>query len=112
MSVSRPSDLVEETIVVAGEPIELVRPRDSDELLEEEAFEHEQLLPYCAELWPSSVAPAKAVGARALRRARTLEPGCGLGPATSAAPRARPPGRAARARRARAGALARPCPAA
>src|SRR3954465_12753181 len=88
MALQRPTDLVEETVVVAGEPISLLRPRDSDELLAEEAFEKEEFLPYWAELWPSSVALAQAVGARALRGARTLELGCGLGLASIAAARA------------------------
>ena len=82
-------DLVEETVAIGdGEPIVLVRPRDSDELLAEESLEHEELLPYWAELWPSSVALARFVGPRALRGARTLELGCGLGLASIAAARA------------------------
>jgi predicted nicotinamide N-methyase len=85
MALQRPTDLVEEMVVVAGEPISLLRPRDSDELLAEEAFEQEEFLPYWAELWPSSVALAQTVGARALRGARTLELGCGLGLASIAA---------------------------
>jgi predicted nicotinamide N-methyase len=36
-------------------------------------------LPYWAELWPSGVALARRVAARALRGARVLELGCGLG---------------------------------
>src|SRR3954465_13674429 len=88
MALQRPTDLVEETVVVAGEPISLLRPRDSDELLAEEAFEQEEFLPYWAELWPSSIALAQTVGARALRGARTLELGCGLGLASIAAARA------------------------
>jgi predicted nicotinamide N-methyase len=88
MAVPGPTDLVEETIAVGGEPISLLRPRDSDELLAEEAFDHEELLPYWAEMWPSSVALAKAIGSRALRGARTLELGCGLGLASIAAARA------------------------
>ena len=72
--------LVEETVPLRdGRPVRLLRPRDSEELLEEEAFEHEELLPYWAELWPSSVALARAIGNRSLRNARTLELGCGLG---------------------------------
>jgi predicted nicotinamide N-methyase len=72
--------LVEETIPLRdGRPVRLLRPRDSEELLEEEAFEHEELLPYWAELWPSSVALARAIANRSLRNARTLELGCGLG---------------------------------
>jgi predicted nicotinamide N-methyase len=72
--------LIEETIPLRdGRPVRILRPRDSEELLEEEAFEHEELLPYWAELWPSSVALARAVAAHSLRGARTLELGCGLG---------------------------------
>jgi predicted nicotinamide N-methyase len=75
-----PADLIEETLVLrSGHPIRVMRPRDSDELLTEEAFEHEEKLPYWAELWPSSLALARAVGARSLRGAHTLELGCGLG---------------------------------
>jgi predicted nicotinamide N-methyase len=55
-----------------------MRPRDSEELLDEQAFEHEEFLPYWAELWPSGVTLARDVSARALRGARTLELGCGL----------------------------------
>jgi predicted nicotinamide N-methyase len=82
----QPADLVEETVAIGpSREVSLLRPRDSDDLLAEEAFEHEQLLPYWAELWPSSVALARAVGSRALRGARTLELGCGLGLASVAA---------------------------
>src|SRR5947208_1508214 len=70
MAVPEPTDLVEETIVVAGEPIGLLRPRDSDELLVDDALEHEERLPYWAELWPSSVALAQTLGTRSLRGAQ------------------------------------------
>jgi predicted nicotinamide N-methyase len=83
---TEPADLVEETLVLgSGRDLRVLRPRDSEELLEEEAFEHEELLPYWAELWPSSLALARAVGARSLRGARTLELGCGLGVVSIAA---------------------------
>jgi predicted nicotinamide N-methyase len=85
----QPADLVEETIPLgSGLPVSLMRPRDSEELLEEEAFEREELLPYWAELWPSSLALARAVAARSLRGASTLELGCGLGLVSIAAARA------------------------
>ena len=64
---------------IGGRDLTLVRPRDAEALLNEEAFEQEEFLPYWAELWPSAVALARFVGARALRGARTLELGCGLG---------------------------------
>jgi predicted nicotinamide N-methyase len=83
------AELVEETVALGhGPELTIVRPRDSEELLEEQAFEHEELLPYWAEVWPSSLALARAVAARSLRGARTLELGCGLGLASIAAARA------------------------
>ena len=72
-------DLVEEVVPIGGRDLRLLRPRDADALLDEEAFEREEFLPYWAELWPSSLALARAIAGRALRGARTLELGCGLG---------------------------------
>jgi predicted nicotinamide N-methyase len=72
-------DLVEETIVLGGRDLTVLRPRESDALIDERAFEDEEFLPYWAELWPSGHALAKRVAVRALHGARTLELGCGLG---------------------------------
>jgi predicted nicotinamide N-methyase len=72
-------DVVEEVIPLNGRDLRLLRPRDAEALLDEHAFEHEEYLPYWAELWPSALALARAVGVRSLRGARTLELGCGLG---------------------------------
>ena len=72
-------DLVEEVVAIAGHDLVLLRPRDAEALLDEEAFEQEEFLPYWAELWPSALALARMVAARALHGARTLELGCGLG---------------------------------
>jgi predicted nicotinamide N-methyase len=69
---------VEETIVLGGRDLELLRPRDSEALIDEHAFEHEEFLPYWAELWPSGLALARRIAVRALHGARTLELGCGL----------------------------------
>ena len=77
---------MEEAVALRGRDVRLVRPRDSEALLDEEAFEREERLPYWAELWPSALALADAVAARALRGVRTLELGCGLGlPSVAAA---------------------------
>jgi predicted nicotinamide N-methyase len=72
-------DVVEEVVALDGRDLRLLRPRDAETLLDEHAFEHEEYLPYWAELWPSSLALARAVAGRSLRGARTLELGCGLG---------------------------------
>ena len=56
------------------------RPRDSEALLDEEAFDaRDEYLPYWAELWPSAIALARVVARRTLTARRVLELGCGLG---------------------------------
>jgi predicted nicotinamide N-methyase len=72
-------DLVEERLEVGGRAISLLRPRVADALLDEEAFEHEEFLPYWAELWPSAIALAEEVARLGLEGLRVLELGCGLG---------------------------------
>jgi predicted nicotinamide N-methyase len=73
-------DLVQETIALHGDELEILRPRDSEDLIDERAFaEEDEFLPYWAELWPSGVALARALDGRALRGARVVELGCGLG---------------------------------
>jgi predicted nicotinamide N-methyase len=72
-------DLVEEVVPIAGRDLSVLRPRDTEALLDEEAFDRDEYMPYWAELWPSALALARAVAARALHGARTLELGCGLG---------------------------------
>jgi predicted nicotinamide N-methyase len=72
-------DLIEESVGLRGAALQVLRPRDTEALLDDHAFEHEEYLPYWAELWPSGVALARRVAARSLRGARVLELGCGLG---------------------------------
>jgi predicted nicotinamide N-methyase len=78
-------DVVEEVVPLDGRDLRLLRPRNAEALLDEHAFEHEEYLPYWAELWPSALALARTVAGRALRGARTVELGCGLGLASIAA---------------------------
>ena len=80
-------ELVEEVVALPGGELRLLRPRDPDELLTDEAFDREELLPYWAELWSSSLALARVLAVRSLRGAPTLELGCGLGLASVAAAR-------------------------
>ncbi len=70
---------MEEVVAIAGHDLGLLRPRDTEALLDEDAFERDEFMPYWAELWPSALALARAIGTRALHGARTLELGCGLG---------------------------------
>jgi predicted nicotinamide N-methyase len=82
------ADVVEEVVAVAGQDVALLRPRDYDAMLTEEAFEREDLLPYWAEVWPSARELAEVLAARQWRGARMLELGCGLGLASIVAARA------------------------
>jgi predicted nicotinamide N-methyase len=72
-------NLVEESVDVGGLTLSILRPRQAEALLSEEAFEHEEFLPYWAELWPSGIALARVVRRRDLEGSRVLELGCGLG---------------------------------
>ena len=80
--------MIAERIALPGGEVELTRPPDAEALISEEAFEHEEFLPYWAELWTSAVALAHDVSLRSLRGKRTLELGCGLGLPSVAAARA------------------------
>src|SRR4051812_17485477 len=72
-------DLVDETVMLGEHELAILRPRDGEALLDEDAFAtHDEYLPYWVELWPSGMALARAIHGRALRGARVIELGCGL----------------------------------
>jgi predicted nicotinamide N-methyase len=72
-------DVVEELVGIDGTVVGILRPRSSEELLSEAAFERDEFLPYWADLWPSALALARALAAAGLQGRRVLELGCGLG---------------------------------
>src|SRR5215204_3004899 len=69
---------VTQNVEVGGLQLAIVHPPDAAELIDEEAFEHEEFLPYWAELWPSSLALARAVAGVELAGRSVVELGCGL----------------------------------
>jgi predicted nicotinamide N-methyase len=71
-------NLIRERLDIDGLSLSILRPQQADALLSEEAFEHEEFLPYWAELWPSGLALARVVRRRDVRDLRILELGCGL----------------------------------
>jgi predicted nicotinamide N-methyase len=76
----KPDDLIEEVVALDGRELCLLRPRDAAELIDEERFEQgDEFIPYWADLWPSAILLARTLSGRALRGARVLELGCGLG---------------------------------
>src|SRR5207253_8603444 len=70
--------LREQTVRVGEVELVLLRPRDPEALLDEDAFADDEFLPYWAELWPAGLALAQALPAR-LDGVRVIELGCGLG---------------------------------
>lgn len=72
-------DLATEVVPVGGRRLRIVYPRDSEALLDEEAFEREEFLPYWAQLWPSAIVLARATAGLRPAGRRMLELGCGLG---------------------------------
>ena len=78
-SAALDADLVEEVVALREGEIALARPRDSEALIDEDAFAADEALPYWAELWPSGLELARRLSGRALRGARVVELGCGLG---------------------------------
>jgi predicted nicotinamide N-methyase len=66
-----------EQLVVGEVTLSLLRPASPDALIDETAFEHDEFLPYWAELWPASIALAAALPE--VGGLRVVELGCGLG---------------------------------
>lgn len=58
--------------------LSLLRPAAPDALIDENAFAHDEFLPYWAELWPAATALAGVLPPR-LEGVRVVELGCGLG---------------------------------
>ena len=73
------SALIEDAFELAGRHVTLLRPPNADELIDEDAFDDDEFLPYWAELWRSGVALAEVVSALDVRDLRVLELGAGLG---------------------------------
>lgn len=73
------------TVTLRDRPIEVLHPANAEELLDEEAFQRDERLPYWADLWPSSIVLAERIAvmpgasAEGERRGTLLELGCGLG---------------------------------
>ncbi len=64
---------------MGGEVYRIVHPASVDDLLEDEDFEHDERLPYWAELWPSALALSRFLAEQDLAGRRAVELGCGVG---------------------------------
>jgi predicted nicotinamide N-methyase len=81
-----------DTLVVGDWEVELLRPRNADDLISEADFVRDDRLPYWADLWPSARVLAAALTESRMPPdgppPRLLELGCGLGLVSIAALRA------------------------
>lgn len=75
-------------VEISGESYALVHPRNAEALIDEAAFNRDERLPYWADVWPASIALARAVRALKGTGLSLLELGCGVGLVAAAALRA------------------------
>src|SRR5579872_6302245 len=74
--------VVRVTVEIGDTNVVIEKPRSAEELIREEDFEHDERLPYWAELWPSAQMLARSLPPAG---GRLLELGCGVGLVTAIA---------------------------
>ena len=72
-------DVVRTDILIAGREVRIHHPRNADALIDEQAFEDDERLPYWADVWPSARVLAERVATMPVDDRRFLELGCGAG---------------------------------
>lgn len=65
--------------MVGGRVYRVYQPETADALIDETEFEHDERLPYWADLWPSAIALARHVAEMELAGKKVVEVGCGVG---------------------------------
>ena len=68
-----------ESFNVGDRTFNILLPQSAEDLLDEEAFERDERMPYWADLWPSAKALARWALNQASVEGRWLELGCGVG---------------------------------
>lgn len=86
-SLERRFRTVRSRLDVAGREMVLLHPESAEDLIDERDFEHDERLPYWAEIWPSSRVLAAQLLAMESRGRTLLELGCGAGLVATAASR-------------------------
>lgn len=66
-------------VEIGDDRFSIVHPKNAEELIDEAAFNHDERLPYWADVWPASIALARAVHAMDGSGRTFLELGCGSG---------------------------------
>jgi predicted nicotinamide N-methyase len=84
-SLRRRFRVVETTVAIGGQSLEILHPASAEDLIDEIDFERDERLPYWAELWPSSRVLGEMVIGMAGTSRTLLELGCGSGLVTCCA---------------------------
>jgi predicted nicotinamide N-methyase len=69
----------EESFEEGDRSFKIILPQSAEDLLDEEAFEKDERMPYWADLWPSARALGRWVLRQTALEGRWLELGCGVG---------------------------------
>ena len=64
--------------MIGGRVYRVYQPETADALIDEAEFDHDERLPYWADVWPSSIALARYVAEMDLAGKRVIEVGCGV----------------------------------
>lgn len=67
------------SVMVGGKVYRVYQPETADALIDEAEFDHDERLPYWADLWPSSIALARHVAEMKLADRKVVEVGSGVG---------------------------------
>jgi ETFB lysine methyltransferase len=76
---------IESELALGERRLTLLHPVSAEDLIDEEAFEHDERLPYWADIWPSARVLAAHVASRRGAGRSLLELGCGAGLVATAA---------------------------
>ena len=81
-------DVTTTEVDIGDDRFAIVHPKNAEELIDEAAFNRDERLPYWADVWPSSIALARAIRAMNGTGLSLLELGCGVGLVAAVALRA------------------------
>jgi predicted nicotinamide N-methyase len=78
-SLRRRFRVVETIVAVGPRELSILHPASAEDLIDEQAFERDERLPYWAELWPSSRVMGEHLLGQAANGRSLIELGCGAG---------------------------------
>jgi ETFB lysine methyltransferase len=81
-------DTTTSAITLSDGELDILHPKNADDLINEEDFVRDERMPYWADIWPSSLILAELLVASNGKGVRLLELGCGVGVVSAACAKA------------------------